>query len=98
MELTELTTLMQEKAKATSPIGNSVKFVFEDSVLHLDGKGEENLVCNDDLEADCTIKMAQADFEAMTSGQLNPMGAFMSGKLKVEGDMSVAMKLQNLLT
>jgi len=98
MELAELTTKMQEKAKATSPIGNSVKFVFEDNVLHLDGKGEENVVCNDDLEADCTLKISQADFEAMTSGQLNPMSAFMSGKLKVEGDMSVAMKLQSLLT
>jgi putative sterol carrier protein len=33
----------------------------------------------------------------MISGELNPMAAFMGGKMKVSGDMGVAMKLQNLL-
>ncbi|MDF3075129.1 MAG: sterol-binding protein, partial [Alphaproteobacteria bacterium] len=47
--------------------------------------------------AQCTIKMSLDDFKAMASGQLDGMTAFMTGKLKIEGDMGVAMKLQGLL-
>jgi len=44
-----------------------------------------------------TLSMSAADFLAMTQGELNPMAAFMQGKLKVAGDMSLAMKLQSIL-
>lgn len=43
-----------------------------------------------------TIKMAAADFVAMTTGKLNPMAAFMSGKIKVEGDLNTVMKFQSI--
>ena len=43
-----------------------------------------------------TLKMAAADFVAMLNGDLNSVAAFMQGKLKVEGDMSLAMRLQAL--
>lgn len=43
-----------------------------------------------------TINMASSDFVAMTNGQLNPTMAYMSGKLKVSGDMGLAMKMQQL--
>ncbi len=45
-----------------------------------------------------TFKMTAADFVAMTNGELNPVAAFMQGKIKVEGDMSVAMRLQTLFS
>jgi len=44
-----------------------------------------------------TITMAADDFDAMLDGKLNATSAFMAGKLKVKGDMSLAMKLQSLL-
>lgn len=44
-----------------------------------------------------TIKMADTDYTAMMSGQLNPMMAFMSGKIKVEGDLNAVMKLQSIM-
>ncbi len=44
-----------------------------------------------------TISMAGDDFANMLEGKLNPTSAFMAGKLKVKGDMSLAMKLQGLL-
>ncbi|HIC94937.1 MAG TPA: SCP2 sterol-binding domain-containing protein [Anaerolineae bacterium] len=43
-----------------------------------------------------TLKMTAADFVAMVNGDLNAMAAFMQGRLKVEGDMSVAVRLQSL--
>ena len=45
-----------------------------------------------------TITIASEDLTALTSGQLNPMAAFMQGKIKVQGDMGVVMKMQNLLS
>ena len=44
-----------------------------------------------------TISMADQDFVALTEGKLDGTMAFMSGKLKVKGDMGLAMKLQTLL-
>lgn len=44
-----------------------------------------------------TISMAADDFDALLDGKLNATSAFMAGKLKVKGDMSLAMKLQGLL-
>jgi F420-dependent oxidoreductase-like protein len=46
--------------------------------------------------ADCTITMRDADFIALATGQLNPMAAFSSGKLKLQGNPMTAMKLQGL--
>jgi len=46
----------------------------------------------------CTITMATSDFFALLERKLNPMAAFMSGKLKIRGDMGQAMKLHQLLS
>jgi putative sterol carrier protein len=44
-----------------------------------------------------TIIMDADDFVAMSTGELNAMSAFMSGKVKVEGDLNTVMKLQPAL-
>jgi len=44
-----------------------------------------------------TITQAVADWREINSGRLNPQMAFMSGKIKVSGDMSLAMKLGTLM-
>jgi putative sterol carrier protein len=50
-------------------------------------------------EAKCTITVPKAeDWVAIASGKMNPTSAFMQGKIKVKGDMSLAMKLQTLLS
>lgn len=46
--------------------------------------------------ADVTVAATSEDLIALIKGDLNPMGAFMQGRLKVKGDMSVAMQLQRL--
>jgi putative sterol carrier protein len=48
--------------------------------------------------ARCTVAMVDADFLNVVNGKLNPQMAFMSGKLKIQGDISLAMKLQQILT
>jgi len=48
-------------------------------------------------KADCTITISEADFLAMVSGKLNGQQAFMQGKLKIGGNMGLAMKLESVL-
>lgn len=44
-----------------------------------------------------TLKMDADDFAQMSRGDLNPMMAFMSGKIKVDGDLNSVMKFQTLV-
>ncbi len=82
-------------AKADFP--HTVKFDFgNDGKVFIDGPAK--IVNNEDVEAKTTISIAIDDFVKMAQGELNSTTAFMSGKLKVAGDMSVAMQLGPLLS
>jgi putative sterol carrier protein len=50
-----------------------------------------------DESAQCVISMTSEDFMGMIGGTLNPQMAFMTGKLRVKGDMGLALKLQSVL-
>ena len=91
----ELATKMQEN-NAWVP-GKRVKLDFGDQgTIMLDGAA--NQVSEDDAgTADTTIKVGWDDWQQMAAGQLDGMTAFMTGKLKVEGDMSNALQLQGVL-
>jgi len=43
-----------------------------------------------------TLRAAADDWYAVSTGETNPMQAFMSGKIKIQGDMGLAMKLQTM--
>jgi putative sterol carrier protein len=47
-------------------------------------------------DADATIETSAETFEKIVSGEQNPTTAYMTGKLKIKGDMGAAMKLQKL--
>jgi len=47
-------------------------------------------------DADATIQASQEVFEKIVAGEQNPTAAYMTGKLKIKGDMGAAMKLQKL--
>jgi putative sterol carrier protein len=47
-------------------------------------------------DADAVITASEETFEKIISGEQNPTSAYMTGKLKVKGDMGAAMKLQKL--
>jgi putative sterol carrier protein len=95
--LEEVTNRLRENVGEDSGLGATVKFVFDEGVIYVDGASSPNSVSNEDKDADCTIKVALDDFVSMAQGDLDPTVAFMSGKLKVEGDMGVAMKLGSVL-
>ncbi len=49
-----------------------------------------------DTGGDCTISTSAETFEKVVKGEQNPTAAYMTGKLKIKGDMGAAMKLQKL--
>ena len=59
--------------------------------------GKATVVESENDNPNITITMDAEDFNNMLEGKLNATSAFMAGKLKVKGDMSLAMKLQSLL-
>ncbi len=76
--------------------GKTVKLDFGDQgVILLDGANSQ--VSENDGPADTTIKTSWDDWQKMAAGELDGMTAFMTGKLKIEGDMGNAMQLQGVL-
>ena len=49
-----------------------------------------------DMKVDCTFKMTDGDCYKLMTGALNAQTAFLQGKIKIVGNMGMAMKLQNL--
>jgi len=47
-------------------------------------------------EGDCTFSTSEENFEKIVAGEQNPTTAYMTGKLKIKGDMGAAMKLQKI--
>jgi putative sterol carrier protein len=47
-------------------------------------------------DADCTFSASEESFEKIVAGEQNPTTAYMTGKLKIKGDIGAAMKLQKI--
>ena len=94
----EVFAQLQQKANEAEAIGGTLKFVIDDLIVFVDGTGNGNEVSQSDEEADCTIITSAATLLELQSGDLNPMMAVMGGKVKIAGDMGLAMKVQSLMS
>jgi len=75
-------------------IGGTAKFMIPgEGAIMLDDNG----VRAGDEPADVTLTADVDTFKAILDGETNPTAAFMTGKLSVEGDMGLAMKLGTVL-
>lgn len=61
-----------------------------------DDKGE--MLEGEVEKAKCTLKLSDKNFLKLIDGSLNPTTAFMMGKVKIDGDLTLAMKLQTILS
>ena len=89
---------IQEQAQKSSPIGGTIKFEIDEHRIHIDGKGDKNVVTLSDASAECTISTTQKVIIQLKNKELSPMTAIMTKKIKVRGNMSLALKLQTLLS
>lgn len=105
MSMKDVFAAIQGKLEANPDKAAGLDATFQFS-LSGDNGGEYYVVFTDGAGAfnegkadnpDITILMADTDFMDLVEGRLDGMSAFMSGKLKVEGDISLAMRLQTLL-
>jgi putative sterol carrier protein len=98
MSLAEITSNMKSRVGDSAGLNKSVKFDFgSDGVVRIDDSASPAVVDNENAPTDCTVKVSMADFLDIAAGNTNPQMAFMMGKLKIEGDMSVAMQLGKVL-
>ncbi|QDL53575.1 SCP2 sterol-binding domain-containing protein [Rhodoferax aquaticus] len=98
MNLEACTDAIRSKVGADSGLAATLKFdMGADGVIVIDGKSTPNTVSNTNTDTDCTVGITLDNLNAMLSGDLEPATGFMAGKLKVSGDMSVAMRLQRVI-
>ena len=98
MSLESFPQAIRTKVGDDSGLEATLKFdMGDDGVIVIDGKSTPNSVSNNNDEVDCTVGITLDNLQAMLDGDLEPTTGFMAGKLKVSGDMSVAMRLQRVI-
>jgi putative sterol carrier protein len=97
--VTDFFAALPGRADAAKTAGMNNSYVFA-----IDGAGTWTVKVADgkvtvdegDSGGDCTISTSAETFDRVVKGEQNPTAAYMSGKLKIKGDMGAAMKLQKL--
>ncbi|HEV8179444.1 MAG TPA: SCP2 sterol-binding domain-containing protein [Gaiellaceae bacterium] len=90
---------LPSRADASKTAGMNNSYVFD-----IEGAGQWTVKVEEGSvrvvagieDADVTISSSQEVFEKIIAGEQNPTSAYMTGKLKLKGDMGAAMKLQKL--
>jgi putative sterol carrier protein len=99
MSAKEFFDTLESRVDASKTSGMNNSYLFD-----IDGEGKWKVDVHDGhvhvsegaSDADVTISTSGENFEKIAAGELNPTTAYMSGKLKIKGDMGAAMKLQKL--
>ncbi|KAG1075336.1 hypothetical protein G6F42_025625 [Rhizopus arrhizus] len=92
----------EERAKLIKQVNGVFQFVIKNSegkeeVFTVDVKKEGKVVRGKgNVKADAILSLQDADFVDLATGKLNGQKAYMSGKLKIKGQIMLAMKLDNV--
>jgi putative sterol carrier protein len=99
MDLHTATEQLRAKVGNDSGLGAVLKFdCGADGAIVIDATKVPNTLSNDaSTEGDCTVALTLDTLSDLLSGNLEPVTGFMTGRFKVSGDMSVAMKLQRVV-
>ena len=95
--LEELTRKIGQRVDGKEALGFNVSIdLGEAGTIFISGASAPIEVGNDAGNADTTFVMSADDLQAMLAGELQPMNAYMQGKLRVEGDLAKAMQVGSL--
>lgn len=97
MTFQELNEGVTKAAQNAPNLGKSIKLQLDEGTIFIDMTGDTAQVSNEDKDADTVVITTVDVLDQLRSGQLNAMTAMMSGKVKIKGDMGLAMQLQGLL-
>ncbi|UFH54639.1 SCP2 sterol-binding domain-containing protein [Spirosoma sp. KNUC1025] len=97
MTLQELTEQIQAKVTHADNIDATIKLVTDQGVVYIDATQSPVVVSNEDKPADCDLQISIDNLVKLGKGDLNPMMAVMTGKLKIKGDMGTAMKMGQIM-
>ena len=92
--------LKQQPPEKTQGVNSSYVFDIEGAgKWKVDVKDDSGVSVSDAADGDdaaCTLSASEETFQKIISGEQNATSAYMTGKLKIRGDMGAAMKLQKL--
>jgi putative sterol carrier protein len=83
------------EGKDLSILPGSIKWVVDSQIVFM--SPESNEVTDEDNDAACTITTDMETFKGMYDKSVSPQAAFMTGKIKIAGDMGIALKLQSVI-
>jgi putative sterol carrier protein len=83
------------EGKDLSILPGSIKWVVDSQIVFM--SPESNEVTDEDGDAACTITTDMETFKGMYDKSVSPQAAFMTGKIKIAGDMGIALKLQSVI-
>jgi len=98
MALDAVTEKIKQKIALASGLETTVKFDFgEDGCVFVDTTQKPSVINHEDQDADLVLVTSLTTFDEILNGTQDPNIAFMMGKLKVKGNMGLAMKLNAIL-
>lgn len=98
MDFTAFTQRVKEIVEQGAGLKGTVKFEMPEGTVAIDATQNPNTVSNGNPETDCTIKISLENAVKIMNGETNAMTAFMLGKIKVYGDMAIAMKVVQVIS
>ncbi|MEX1670939.1 SCP2 sterol-binding domain-containing protein [Zhongshania guokunii] len=89
--------ILDDKVSNVPAFGKKVRFVLDDNSAILNGNLTPPKVELEDSDAEIVFKSTLVNFNKLMSKELNATTAFMSGKIKIEGDLKSALPLMKIL-
>lgn len=97
MKIEEIRAELANNVKKIDPLGKLLKFNLDDNYILIDGTNGQNIVSNDNIDANCTITMSIDTYLKLQRKEIKPFIATLKGKIKVKGDIGLAQKLKQLM-